>query len=447
MKRFAATVSCIFAFSTLILALAGAAPAFAASTITISPAGEGIFLIQGVGIEDASALEINVSYDTATLVNPRIVEGPLVTGAMTAVNPNIPGTVRIVIIRIAPVRGSGVIATLTFARTGASPGRINDLSARLANAKGAPLAALVQINNPPDTPANSSYVPQDQNPSSGSAPGNANTAPIPPGTTAAPVVIIAEQQAKTEEPRDTPKAPQTDESDSQASKQTADSVPGKEPVVVARAFEGAADAKAPNSPEKSRLVREIHMQKSVLDLFRDYKGEKTADALFALFERESLIGCRQEPLVALSDGKSAVKVTFIAAPGNLTASDIAVLGARLISLKRDTDNTNTWVAELLPTAGEYRVSIAVSQGDLKMIYPLTIAPKIDITAGHPGKLTKADYDRYLKKAKMSGSPVQNVGSDRAARDYVNDYIVAANYLAAMKKAAASREAPGNRANH
>jgi hypothetical protein len=127
----------------LVMALCRPLPAFALSTLTISSTGDGIFLLQGIGIEDAAALEIIVSYDTATLANPRVVEGPLITGAMTAINPNVPGMVRLVIIRLMPVRGSGVIATLTFDRKGSSPGKVLSLSARLANINGAPLPALV----------------------------------------------------------------------------------------------------------------------------------------------------------------------------------------------------------------------------------------------------------------------------------------------------------------
>ncbi len=402
-------------------------PAFALSTVTISSSGEGIFLLQGIGIEDASAMEINITYDTATLFNPRVVEGPLVTGAMTAVNPNIPGTVRIVMIRLTPIRGNGVIATLTFDRIGAASGRINDLNVRLANAKGSPLAALVQVNNPPDTLANSSYASQEQN-----LPSSPSSVPVTAAVSGVgPTVIIAGQQTKPDETRDIPNASQPGNADGQAVKQSTDSLPEKEPVVVARTFDGTGGAKFPSSPGRG-MFREMYMQKSVLDLFRDYRGEKTADALFALFDRESLIGCRQEPLVALSDGKSVVKVIFIAPPGDLAASDIAVMGARLLSLKKDTDNTNTWIAELLPETGEYRVSMAVSQGNLKMIYPLTIAPKMEIEKGHSGQMTKADYDRYLKKVKTSGSSAKNMDNDRS-KDYVNDYIVAANYLAAMKK--------------
>jgi len=57
------------------LALFYPVPAFAVSTVPISPAGGGIFLLQGSGIENAASLEITVSYDTTTLTNLRGHDG------------------------------------------------------------------------------------------------------------------------------------------------------------------------------------------------------------------------------------------------------------------------------------------------------------------------------------------------------------------------------------
>lgn len=146
----------------LVMALCRPLPAFAVSTLTISSIGNEIFLLQGIGIKDAAALEIIVSYDTATLANPRVVEGPLISGAMTAVNQKVPGIVHMVIIRLTPVKGNGVIATLTFDRTGSSPGRIISLSAKLANIKGGSLPALVKVYNAPEAPVTDSNPSQSQ---------------------------------------------------------------------------------------------------------------------------------------------------------------------------------------------------------------------------------------------------------------------------------------------
>ncbi len=421
---------CIVAVA-LILAFYRPTPAFAVSTVTISSSGNGVYLLQGSGIEDAAAMEINISYDVTTLFNPRVVEGPLVAGAMTAINPNVPGALRIVMIRLAPFRGSGVIASVTFDRTGASPGRIIALSVHLADAKGAPLAALAQVNNPAEAPSNASSASQDQNQSSGSASAQTGVTTAGPAAATVPAVIIAGLPSRTDVAKEPADAPQPGQKDVQPPVQTADSSPGKEAADVAKAFATTAGAKIPPAPDKTN-VRKIYGQKSVLELFQNYKGERTAEALFALFEQESMIGFRQDPPVALSDGKSVVKVVFISTPGNLATSDISATGARLLSLRKDVDNTNTWVAELLPERGGYRASMAVACGEFQMIYPLTIAPKVAIEAGRAGKPSKADFDRYLKKAQASGATGKNVNNENT-RDYIKDYIMAANYFASITK--------------
>jgi hypothetical protein len=145
MKSRASIFIGFFFIVMLVIGLCWPLRALAVSTLSISPAGEGIFLLQGVEIEDAAALEIIISYDQASLTKPRVVAGPLITGAMTATNPNIPGIVRLAILRLTPVKGSGVIATLIFDRKGSAPGKILSLRARLMNIQGTTLPVVVNV--------------------------------------------------------------------------------------------------------------------------------------------------------------------------------------------------------------------------------------------------------------------------------------------------------------
>ena len=62
----------------------------AASTLEILPAGDGVFTIQGTGIEGAGAMDITVLYDTSSLANPRVVQGGLISGALMVVNDKSP---------------------------------------------------------------------------------------------------------------------------------------------------------------------------------------------------------------------------------------------------------------------------------------------------------------------------------------------------------------------
>ena len=89
---------------------------FAASTLTIAPSSDGVYALQGSGMDSVAAMDITVSYDSTTLASPQFTQGDMISGAMVAVNDTIPGTVRIGIVRTTPVTGTGVIATLTFTR-------------------------------------------------------------------------------------------------------------------------------------------------------------------------------------------------------------------------------------------------------------------------------------------------------------------------------------------
>ena len=81
-------------------------------------------MIQGTGFENVGAMHFTVLYDTSSLGNPRVVQGALISGAMMMPNATVPGSVQLGIIRVTPIQGSGVIATLTFDRTGSSAGKI-----------------------------------------------------------------------------------------------------------------------------------------------------------------------------------------------------------------------------------------------------------------------------------------------------------------------------------
>jgi hypothetical protein len=105
------------------------------------------------------------------------------------------------------------------------------------------------------------------------------------------------------------------------------------------------------------------------------------------------------------------------------------MGAKLISLKRDPDNTNTWVVDLLPDRGAYQASVAVPLGELQMIYPITIAPKVDIKPVRGRTVTLADFDRYLRER---GKDLNQDGK----RDEIDDFIFTANYLSAVGSTAA-----------
>lgn len=135
-------------FTAIVLVLMNATTSLAASTLIISSSGGGSFVLQGTGIEKAAAFEITVAYDSSSLSNPRVTQGSLLPGAMMAVNSAAPGIVRIGMVTITPVSGSGPIATLSFDVPSGSSGKILSLSAKLANINGQLLPVTTQVAPP-----------------------------------------------------------------------------------------------------------------------------------------------------------------------------------------------------------------------------------------------------------------------------------------------------------
>ena len=420
-----------------ILALCLPMPAFAVSTVTATSAGDGVFLLQGLGIEGAAALEIVVSYDTAALANPRVVAGPLIAGAMPVFNPNVPGTIRIVMVTLTPVRGSGVIATMTFDRKGSSPGSITALAARLADINGSPIPSVASITAPPVAASESAAASPGTDAPSGPA---TSASAASTGTPAAPIIVQSPVLVVPGSPSanvpETPAASRPSGQDARPSVQAEAGPSQQDRLAMARTSDAAQKGKDA-ATGSSAAGKSVYRQTSILERFRTYRGERTPAAFIGLFGNESMIGCRQEPPVALSDGKSVVRFVFVSSPGTRTSSDIAVMGAKLLSLKRDPDNTNTWIVDLLPDRGAYQASVAVPLGELKMIYPLTVAPKIEIRPARGKSVTMADFDRYLRER---GKDLNKDGK----LDDLDDFIYTANYLRTVDSTTAHQQDPSVR---
>lgn len=424
-KQVLYSVICLFAFL-----LCYAPLVLAASTLTVSGVGEGVFLLQGIGVDNVAALDITITYDTALLTNPRVVMGELVSGAMSAINPNVSGTIRMAIIRTNPIRGSGVIATLTFDRKGESPGRMNALSARLTDINGANLPVVVQVVNPKDTSGSSLNVAQNQGPSSPETPIASSVSPqsTPPQQLPGGIVVMPQQTpGQAQAPSDA--APREEQGERPAAA-TPPAESRKEPAAESPAAPQFKERIA--AAPKPKTEKMTYTQKSVLDRFYEYKGERSAKKFTALFEQDGMIGFRQDPAAALSDGTSLVHITFIAPAGIRKTPEVSLKGATLVSVKKDPNNTNTWVVSVKPDAGEYAASLTIPQENVTMVYPVIVAPKADVDLNKSGTVTEEDFTLFLKERGTEKKPKFDLNKD-GKRDAVDDYVFTANYLSEKDK--------------
>ena len=110
-------------FAAVVLVGGLAQDGFAASTLTIAPSSDGVYALQGVGMDSVAAMDITVSYDLATLASPQFSQGDMISGAMVAVNDAIPGTVRIGIVRHGDVHCSHTIHAHALQRIHSVTGR------------------------------------------------------------------------------------------------------------------------------------------------------------------------------------------------------------------------------------------------------------------------------------------------------------------------------------
>ena len=85
------------------------------ASLSIVPAGNGNYVLQGDKLVGVAGMQITVSYDSSAMSSPSVSQDDLFSGAMFAANANIPGTIRVALVGTTPFSGSGQIATVSFA--------------------------------------------------------------------------------------------------------------------------------------------------------------------------------------------------------------------------------------------------------------------------------------------------------------------------------------------
>jgi hypothetical protein len=368
-----------------------------AASVTITPAAAGSYIIQGDAMDGVAGIELTLNYDASVLASPTVTQGSLVTGALVAANTNNPGFIKIAIISTKAFSGSGQIATVTFA-TQNGTGGITSASVSMINSKGSPITAQVVVSS--------------GNAASATAPGFISTPGIPfsqptyPGTVSMPADVQNRSESK---PADAAGVP----------------VQISEPA-AAKPVEPPAEAIPAAEPQKPVEVK-MTSHKGVLDNFRVYKGEKSPAIFIALMNKEITSAVRQEPAVALSDGKTPLKLLVKLETVSDKSPNFSLNGAELVSLNRDA--SSTWIIEALPQAGITRASLTILTDSDIIEYPLTLAPPVEGVS-----TAEAGFAVFLKDS-GAATPKRDLNGD-GRHDYLDDFIYTANYL--VSKAAAGK---------
>jgi hypothetical protein len=146
----------------------------------------------------------------------------------------------------------------------------------------------------------------------------------------------------------------------------------------------------------------------------------------ALFDQQQTIGFRQDPPVVLSDGKAVVRLRFVSTPERENISDVALSGGRVLAAMKDPEATNTWIIEVVPEKGTYEMAMALLQRGVLMVFPIAVAPPVNIDLNKSGDVTEEDFRMFLND--RSAPPVSDLNGDGIS-DFRDDYLFTANYLA------------------
>ncbi len=201
-------------------------------------------------------------------------------------------------------------------------------------------------------------------------------------------------------------------------------------LVLGIAAHSFGDSKAVASPPAKNQVPEsrppappaVVSYKANIENFRTYRGEKSPAIFTALINRDISPTIHQDPLIALSDGKTTLKITVRFRPGNESSPNFALTNAMLISLKKDPASSSGWIIEALPRTNTTKARLTILTSSELVECPLNLAPPVTGVSA-----TETDFIAFLKDSGTS-PPKHDLNGD-GRHDYQDDFIYTANYLA------------------
>ncbi|TWJ19645.1 cohesin domain-containing protein [Geobacter argillaceus] len=418
----------------LLLALSVGLPGWSvvaeAASITASPTGDGVYAIQGIGFSGVSGLDVTVTYDSSTLGNPRVVQGTLLANALFAANPNVPGVIRIGALSTSGFSGTGVIAAITFDKKAGAAGSLTGLTASLINSSGAPLAVTTSYSNAPATYA--SQTVQTDTTAPGTPTPTTPSIPITTGAGGSGATGIAGTSTggsvylgTVSMPGDAATSQPEKKAEYKAETQKADQqpLPNQEAVDEQARDRGKAEPEEKKAPvEKKDIV-----YPSVSEKIRTSSEKLTMEKLLALFELSTELPYSQAPGVVLSDGKTSVRLTVRLGESGKETPSFALKHAKLLSLQQG--EGGEWLIEALPALNTNEAALTVSLEASSIRIPLTVAQPLNARSlGDLKVLSERTFPLFLTERGTKEAPRYDLNGD-GKRDYLDDYIFAANYLA------------------
>lgn len=351
--------------------------------MSIQPNGPGSFVLTGENVIGVQDLDIEIDYDRNILVHPNVMA---IGGDIRQIKQNVPGTVFLSIFR--PVADPLLQIFVNFEEAGAgdSTKGIYHVSASVRNTTAWPSEpdanSLGGQTDEPVVPEDVSSPAQAGNTVPNAMAPNNNSAAAPEGTrrTNAPV-----------------------------------SVPG-----------ASSPANAGRQVQIEKITLLTREEKSILQRFKKFKGEDDLSSFVALFRLSQGERCKQEPAIAISDGKTPVTILIDVQSDGTHSTGIALSEATLISKEaREKDIVIT----VLPNEGTWDVRLVTFAGGEILDYPIVVAPPVDL-------IGVVDENNFLEalQAYLNG---RSSALKRKNEMYLSEYIFTANYLADLDRRARS----------
>ncbi|HEY6839558.1 MAG TPA: cohesin domain-containing protein [Geobacteraceae bacterium] len=395
-----------------------AAAAYAAATITVYPSGNGQFIVQGTGLERVAGIDIAIQYDKTTLANPKVVQGSFVSDSLMVTNTKEGGKVSIASVYAYPrvQSGTGVIAVVSFDNTGSSAANMTSVIPRLLDVNGASLPVVGSV-----APIQTDPQPQPSTDTTGGTVSSpTQTALMTPTTTTSGRTTWLGGVSQPTEPG----------GEKEKIQEQQPAPPVKQEPVNETTLTASVEADVRQQIMTPSAEKKFTAYKSVLNRFRDFKGEKNPQALMKLFTEPDMSGIHQEPAIAFSDGKASVKVFVDVGVSGREAPNFALKGAKLVAIRRE--KGNVWLLEALPEEKTYEATITILNDSATTEIPLTVVPLIppDAKIGKEKVMTENDFSLFLKERGTAKVPRYDLNGD-GKRDYIDDYIFTGNYLAQL----------------
>ncbi len=173
---------------------------------------------------------------------------------------------------------------------------------------------------------------------------------------------------------------------------------------------------------RSGALTRTEAEKSVLQRFREFRGERNLQALAALFAANQGGMLVQEPMVVLSDGKSPVSIRLASDEETSETPNFALSDAKLLRLRKDDEKG--WVITVLPNEGTWSARLIMETDKKRIEFPLAVAPPVKIN----WEMTESDFVAELDKFGAGRMAEENDPRRKA----LYEYFFTANYLASQE---------------